>query len=72
MEAANASGVRVYVIPTPPHLAYPPFYTHGQDPSLSQSEKDEQMRLREQARTAIDSGNWTEALDIAEAGEKVD
>ena len=72
VEAANERGVEVYVIPTPPHLAYPPFYTHGHDPRLSQSEQDEQMQLREQTRSAIESANWAEALRLAEAGEDID
>ncbi|MEC8425674.1 MAG: hypothetical protein VX000_17935, partial [Myxococcota bacterium] len=34
---AARAGVRVYVLPTPPHLTYPPF-TDAHDPGLSESE----------------------------------
>jgi tetratricopeptide (TPR) repeat protein len=76
--AAHAKGVDVYIIPTPPHLAYAPFYNPGpgrpwaNDPELSEGEREEQAELREAARTAVASADWTRALSLAEESAAID
>jgi tetratricopeptide (TPR) repeat protein len=76
--AAHAQGVEVYIIPTPPHLAYPPFYQPGpgrpwaNDPDLSTSEREEQAELRERARSALTAADWTGALVLAEESANID
>jgi hypothetical protein len=78
VEAAHAQGVDVYIIPTPPHLAYAPFYKAGpgrpwaNDPGVSDGDREQQAELREQARSAIESKDWGSALKAAQQAVEID
>jgi len=60
VQEATAAGVDVYVIPTPPHLTHPPFFS-GHDPTLSNS------RMRAVERSVVSSLEKVRAQDAAGA-----
>lgn len=68
--AARAEGVAVYVLPTPPHLRYPPFF-EGHDPSLSVRASRRFMRARQRLDAAVRSGDAA-ALDAARDAVRLD
>ena len=57
---AKAAGVDVYVIPTPPHLTHPPFFS-GHDPTLSNG------RMRTVEKSVVSSLELARARDAAGA-----
>jgi len=69
VETAREAGVRVYVLPTPPHLTYPPF-TDAHDPGLSPSDLADATKHHAAAEAALRAGDAPGAL--AEAEQAVD
>ncbi len=69
VEMAQASGVRVVVLPTPPHLTYPPF-TDAHDPGLSEAALEAAARAHAEADAALRAGDAATAA--ARAQDAVD
>jgi hypothetical protein len=70
-EMAAAAGVRVYVLPTPPHLTYPPF-TDAHDPGLSQDALSTATKAHAEADAALRAGDAAGALAAAERAVDAD
>jgi hypothetical protein len=68
---AREAGVAVYVLPTPPHLTYPPF-TDAHDPGLSNDALAEASRAHAAADAALRAGDAAGALDAAERAVSAD
>lgn len=60
VEAANEKNVAVYIVPTAPHLGYPPFYD-ANDPALLESEMENYTQLIGTAKTQLTEQQWTAA-----------
>jgi tetratricopeptide (TPR) repeat protein len=61
VHAASAQGVKVYVLPTPPHLRYPPFF-EGRDPGLSARAAGRYDRAQSALGHALYQGDQDAAL----------
>jgi tetratricopeptide (TPR) repeat protein len=68
---AQDAGVAVYVLPTPPHLTYPPFMD-AHDPGLSNDVLATASRAHAEADAALRGGDAAGALDAAERAVSAD
>jgi hypothetical protein len=71
VDAAHAAGVQVYVIPTPPHLEYLPFFT-GHDPRLGPADHERFQAALNQARLGQQRKDWPKILRSGEEMAAVD
>jgi len=69
--AAHARGVRVVIVPTPPHLGYTPFYSSTR-PGLSTAELKQLEQLEKESLTALKRGNPERAIRSARAAVALD
>ena len=71
VDMARDAGVRVYVVPTPPHLTYPPF-TDAHDPGLGGAALSAASKAHAEADAALRAGDAAGALSAAERAVDAD
>ncbi|MEC8379432.1 MAG: hypothetical protein VXZ96_03885 [Myxococcota bacterium] len=71
VEAANAQNTQVVILPTVPHLGYPPFYD-ANNPALLESEIQTYTQLLGSAKQQLEQQKWSAAEKTLKSALEID